>query len=166
MDSQASEAYEALCHAHINVLQRYLFHKVSNPADREDLLQDILLAAYSGFDRLKDKALFKSWLIGIASNKCVDYYKAKAKRLEIPLDEIHGSAADHHGVETALMVNDALGRLREKDKQILYLFYLRGYNQKDIAAKLGIPLGTVKSRISAAKENFKTAYLQDEKESL
>ena len=153
--------YEALCLTHLNMLKRYLFHKISSPADAEDVLQDILLAAYNGFDRLRDKTMFKSWLIGIASNKCVDYYKTKAKKLEIPLDEISGSMIDHHGIETAMMVNDTLNMLRGKDKQILYLFYIRGYSQKDIAVKLGIPIGTVKSRISTAKENFKAVYSQN-----
>ena len=159
MSTPSSTEYEALCHAHLNMLKRYLFHKISNPTDAEDILQDILLAAYKGFDKLQDKAMFKSWVIGIASNKCVDYYKARAKRLEIPLDEISGTKiVDNRGTETAMMVNDTLSLLRDKDKQILYLFYIRGYNQKDIAAKLGIPLGTVKSRISTAKESFKAMY--------
>ena len=150
--------YEQLCLQHVNVLKRYLFHKISNPSDAEDVLQEILLAAYKGFDGLKHKSAFKGWIIGIASRKCVDYYKAKAKMLEIPLDEISERAVDNRGTETSLMVNDTLNLLRDKDKQILYLFYIRGYNQKDIAAKLSIPLGTVKSRISTAKENFKAAY--------
>ena len=51
-----TETYEALCHTHLSTLKRYLFYKISNPADREDILQDILLAAYQGFDRLKNKA--------------------------------------------------------------------------------------------------------------
>ena len=152
-------AYEALCAAHIPMLKRYLFHKVSNPADAEDILQDILLAAYKNFDKLRDKVFFKGWIIGIASHKCVDYYKAKAKRLEIPLDEVSGTMFNDRGTETAMMVNDALNKLRHRDKQILYLFFIRGYNQKDIAAKLGIPIGTVKSRISKAKENFKLQYI-------
>jgi len=150
--------YEALCTAHIKMLKSYLFHKVSNTTDAEDILQDVLLAAYRGFDKLHDNTFFKSWIIGIASHKCVDYYKAKAKRLEISLDEISGTIAGDHGAETAMLVNDALSKLRDKDKQILYLFYIRGYNQKDIAVKLDIPIGTVKSRISTAKENFKTLY--------
>ena len=150
--------YERLCLTHFNVLKLYLFHKVSNYFDAEDILQDVLLSAYKGFDKLKDKAMFKSWLIGIASHKCADYYKAKAKKLDIPLDEISGHIFDSHGAETVLLVNDTLDMLRDKDKQVLYLFYIMGYNQKDIALKLSIPLGTVKSRISTAKENFKAMY--------
>jgi len=150
--------YEKLCQLHIPMLKRYLFHKISNHSDAEDILQDVLLSAYKGFEKLKNKDVFKSWIIGIASHKCVDYYKAKAKKLEISLDDISNYAVNSHGVETAILVNDTLALLRDKDKQILYLFYIKGYNQKDIAIKLGIPPGTVKSRLSAAKEKFKATY--------
>ena len=159
MDSKLSSEYERLCAAHLSVLKRYLFHKASNPSDAEDILQDVLLSAYKGFGNLKDKNIFKSWILKIASHKCVDYYKAKARKLEIPLEDISGHMVDSHGIETAMLVNDTLNMLRGKDKQVLYLFYIMGYNQKDIAAKLNIPLGTVKSRINKAKDNFKAAYL-------
>jgi RNA polymerase sigma factor (sigma-70 family) len=158
MSNEFSAEFEKLCLPHLNMLKRYLFHKISNHFDAEDILQDVLLAAYKNFGKLKDKSIFKSWIIGIASHKCVDYYKAKAKKLEIPLDETSDCAVDNHGVETAMLVNDTLNLLRDKDKQVLYLFYIKGYNQKDIALKLNIPLGTVKSRISTAKENFKALY--------
>ena len=150
--------FEQLCLPHLNVLKRFLFHKISNQSDAEDILQDVLLSAYKGFDKLKDKNSFKSWLIGIASHKCADYYKAKAKKLEIPLDETSSYMIDRRGIKTPTLVNDTLNKLRGKDRQILYLFYIMGYNQKDIALKLGIPLGTVKSRVSTAKEKFKAAY--------
>jgi len=140
------------------MLKRYLFHKISNSFDAEDILQDVLLSAYKGLSRLKDKNMFKSWIIGIASHKCVDYYKAKAKRLEIPLDALSSHIIDSHGIETAALVSDTLAMLGDKDKQMLYLFYILGYNQKDIALKLNIPTGTVKSRLSTARKNFKSAY--------
>lgn len=158
MCDEFSAEFERLCLPHLNMLKRYVFHKISDYSDAEDILQDVLLSAFEGFAKLKDKDMFKSWIIGIASHKCVDYYKAKAKKLEIPLDEISVCAVDSHGAETAMLVNDTLNLMRDKDKQMLYLFYIKGYNQKDIALKLGIPLGTVKSRINTAKGNFKTAY--------
>jgi len=153
-----SAAFEECCLPQMNMLRCYLFHKIANPADAEDILQEVLLAAYRGFGQLKDKSRFKSWLIGIASHKCADYYRSKALRLEIPLDEISLAAPDSHGAETAMLVNDTLNLLHDREKQILYLFYLKGYSQKDIAVKLGIPLGTVKSRIHGAKESFKALY--------
>ena len=158
MTKEISAEYERLSLLHINMLKRYLFHKISNHSDAEDILQDVLLSPFKGFDKLQNKDMFKSWVIGIASNKCKDYYKAKAKKLEIPLSEISGHIADSHGIETAMLVNDTLALLKDKQKQILYLFYIKGYNQKDIAIKLNIPQGTVKSRLNTAKKQFKTVY--------
>ena len=159
MHDEISTEFESLCLPHMNMLKRYLFHKISNYSDAEDVLQEVLLSAYKAFNRLSNKEMFKSWIIGIAHHKCVDYYKAKAKKLEIPLDEISGYTVDSHGAETAAHVNDTLAILRDKDKQVLYLFFIMGYNQKDIARKLNIPLGTVKSRLNTAKKNFKKEIL-------
>ena len=158
MDDASATAFDVLCSAHLPVLKRYLFQKIANAADAEDVLQEVLLSAYRSFPTLQDAGRFKGWLIAIASRRCADYYKAKAKRLEIPLDAMDERAIDGHGTETIALVNDTLKMLRTKDKQILYLFYIGGYNQKDIARKLNMPLGTVKSRIHAAKESFRAAY--------
>jgi len=158
VNSEIPARFEELCQPHIGVLKRYLFHKISNRNDAEDILQDVLLSAYKSFDKLKNASMFKSWIIGIASHKCVDYYKAKAKKLEIPLDEISGYMIDSHGMEVSMLVNGTLAMLGDREKQILYLFYIMGYNQKDIALKLKIPLGTVKSRLSTARDRFKAAY--------
>jgi len=154
--------FEILIKTQMRMLKRFLFHKISDTQDAEDILQDVLLSAYNGFDRIKSKEYFKNWIIKIASYKCVDYYKAQAKKLEIPIELIDEGKLDNRGNVTALFINDVLCSLKHKDKQILYLFYIAGYNQKDIAAKLNIPLGTVKSRLSMAKKNFKTTYLNQE----
>ncbi|MCL2855508.1 MAG: hypothetical protein FWE21_07810 [Defluviitaleaceae bacterium] len=95
MSNEFSAEFQNLCLPHLNMLKRYLFHKISNHSDAEDVLQDVLLAAYKGFAKLKNKDVFKSWIIVIASRKCVDYYKAKAKKLEIPLDEISEVPVDN-----------------------------------------------------------------------
>lgn len=51
--------------------------------------------------------------------------------------------------------------MSENDRQIIELFYIQGYSQNEIAERLGIPVGTVKSRLHTARNNFKTAYLSD-----
>lgn len=62
-------------------IERFVHYKVSNFSDAEDILQDKLSSAFTGFEKLSDKLYFKKWIIGIASHKCVDYYKKKAKVL-------------------------------------------------------------------------------------
>ena len=81
MDEECSAEFERLLSANLPMLKRYLFHKISNAADAEDIFQHVLMSAFESFDSLRNHELFKSWLLGIASHKCADYYKAQAKRL-------------------------------------------------------------------------------------
>ena len=141
-----------------NALERFVHYKISNYSDAEDVLQDVLSSAFISFDKLSEKNYFKRWIIGIASHKCVDYYKKKAKILEIPLDFIQDKFFGIHENRTCSLVQDTLEMLSDKDKQILYLFYIKEFSQKDISMRLNIPLGTVKSRVSSAKKSFKELY--------
>lgn len=160
---QKQEQFTQLYLKYKNTFERYVYYKVSNHSDAEDIIQEALTAAYSSFDKLSDIKLFKQWLIGIASYKCIDYYNRKARKLEISLE-----ASNHvyslHGSKDFSLVEDVLNKLTDKNKQILYLYYIKGFNQKDIATRVNIPLGTVKSRIYTAKREFKEHYPCTEKE--
>lgn len=156
--AESRAAFEPLYHRYKDVLERYIVYKISNRQDAQDVLQETLTAAYNGFSSLSDVSMFKRWLLGIASNKCKDYYALKAKRLEIPTDTLPESRLDAHGYPMMTTVQDALDALPEKEMQILYLHYFLGYNQRDIALRLGVPLGTVKSRIHTAKAHFRQLY--------
>lgn len=63
-----------------------------------------------------------------------------------------------HGVSVVDIVRETLSLLRDKDKQILYLSFWKEMPQSEIAKQLNIPLGTVKSRLHTAKQNFKNKY--------
>ncbi len=141
-------------------LQRFVRFKISDRCDAEDIIQDSLLAALSKRDSLRDPLALKAWLIRIAQNRCTDYFRAKAKRMEIPIEELSEAALSTglHGRTVDLAVTETLEKLGDKEKQILYLYYFRELPQDQIAARLGVPLGTVKSRLHYAKRKFKESY--------
>ena len=66
--------FEKLLQDNLLPLQRYVKFKISNPYDAEDIVQDVCYTATIKFESLKNPTAFKSWLIGIANNKCKDYY--------------------------------------------------------------------------------------------
>lgn len=76
MGDVSSAEYERLLSPQMNVLKRYLYQKVANHADAEDILQDVLLSAYQNYGQLKNKEAVKNWILGIAAHKCADYYRA------------------------------------------------------------------------------------------
>lgn len=152
--------FEQLLNQNKLAFERFVKFRISNLSDAEDILQDVYFTAYKNWGQLKEKQSFKAWVVSIARHKCNDYYRKQAKFSEVPIDNL---------VETELLqtrlgyaetpfIEDILDSLSDKDKQILHLTYWEELPQKQIAKALDIPLGTVKSRLHAAKQNFKMNY--------
>lgn len=137
-------------------------------ADADDLLQEVYLAAWKNFSQLKSAEAFKPWLLAIARRKCSDYFREKAAQLDLPLTVLESLPekvlADGRLGEAevkkdqAEAVRETLALLDKKDRQILRLYFWEDLPQTEIAARLQIPVGTVKSRLYAAKQRFKAQY--------
>lgn len=154
------DEFEKLLQDTLMALQRYVKFKVSNPYDAEDIIQNVCLSAMMKFDSLQNRANFKAWLISIANHKCNDYYREKAKNMEISLESLSESVltTGRFGITQQSIVRDTINELGDHEKQILYLYFFKNLSQKDIAQQLDIPIGTVKSRLYYAKEKFKQHY--------
>ena len=142
------------------MLERFVRLRVGNSFDADDIIQETCISAYRSFSTLKDTALFKPWILCIARNKCTDYYRRLAKSMEIPVDRLSGERLRYGrvGVRVEPCVGETLSRLGDKDQQVLYLYYFCQWPQSEIAKYLGIPVGTVKSRLYTARANFKAYY--------
>ena len=153
-------AFDRLLQKELPVLERFVRFRISNAHDADDVLQETCIAAFRSFDGLKDESLFKSWLLGIARHKCTDYFREKAESLKIPIDELRESVFSYgaQGITTSSVVKETLNLLGDKDKQILYLYYFKELPQDEIAKRLSLPVGTVKSRLYNARQRFKEKY--------
>ena len=154
------DEFESLLKSERISVERFVRFRLNEKADADDILQEIYLTAYQKFPQLKNKDSFKAWSISIARNKCNDYFRKKATQYEIPIDEITESelSDSRHGVSVVETVRETLDLLGNQDKQILYLYFWKELPQAEIAKQLNIPVGTVKSRLYTAKQNFKTKY--------
>ncbi len=152
--------FENLLKTEHTVVERFVRFRISSKTDADDVLQEVFLTAYQKFSQLKNKDLFKAWIISIARSKCNDYFRKKARQYEIPIDELSEKQLSYGrcGVSVANDVRETLSSLGNKDRQILYLYYWKEMPQTEIARKLNIPVGTVKSRLHVAKQNFKSRY--------
>lgn len=155
-----SDEFSLLLSNYKNAIERFIYYKMPNKHDAEDVLQEVMIKGYKSFDKLESKDKFKSWMLSIAANKCNDYYRKKLRVMEIPLDNLYAYEKSYGrtGITVKEIVNDTLDNLNDKDKKILTMYYIKGMDQKSIALKLNIPVGTVKSRLSKARENFKKEY--------
>lgn len=152
--------FSRFLHECYDALERFVKFKVENKTDAEDIIQDTCLAAYTNFESLINKMSFKAWIISIARNKCSEYYRKKAAQMDIPLESLSESVLTKgiHGITETTAVRETLELLNDKDKQILFLYYFKSMPQNEIAHRLGLPAGTVKSRLYHAKQNFKEKY--------
>jgi len=157
--------FEELLQAELPALERFVKFRIPTAQDAEDVLQETCLAAWRSFDALRNPASFKPWLLGIARNKCSDYYREQARRLEIPLDALNESVLSlgRRGLTLRSAVRDTLEQLGGTDRQILYLSYFRDLPQAEIAQLLHIPPGTVKSRLHHARSRFRERWPYQEK---
>lgn len=153
------DEFEILLEAQRQTLERFVRFRIGSKTDAEDILQEVYFTAYQKFSQLKNKDAFKAWIISIARNKCTDYFRKLAAHYEIPIDELSESVLSDSrlGTSAASAVRETLESLGDKDKQILYLFFWKEMPQAEIAQYLHIPVGTVKSRLYTAKQNFKKA---------
>ncbi len=138
-------------------IERFVKFKINVKEDAQDIMQDIFETAIQKYDTLKNRESFKAWLISIARNKCNDYFRQKAKTMDIPVENILEKklVMGNHGYTEVQAVKETLEGLGDKDKQILYLYFWKEMPMAEIAQRLKIPLGTVKSRLFTAKKNFK-----------
>ncbi len=153
-------SFEEMLSECIKPLERFVNFKIGSRQDAKDIIQETCLTAYLKFPSLQNKDSFKPWLISIARNKCNDYYRQKAKALEIPLEEVKEKAFTKGicGITERTAVRETVGRLSDREKQIIYLYYYKELSQEEIAKQLSIPLGTVKSRLYYAKRSFRQNY--------
>ncbi len=150
--------FEALLSEHRRAAERYVHYRISSAADADDVLQETYIAAFSRFDRLRSKESFKPWLISIAKNKCTDYYRSRTDEISLEASAELGLVPSRFGLTEPSDVMDTINALGGNDREILLLYYFEEMKQSEIAQRLDLPLGTVKSRLHAARGNFKKSY--------
>ncbi len=157
--------FEELLQAELPALVRFVKFRIGSARDAEDVLQETCLAAWRNYGSLRDQSSFKPWLLGIARNKCKDYFREQARRMDLPLEELSEAvlAVGLRGRTVKSAVRDTLEQLGGTDQQILYLAFFRDLPQAEIAERLQIPLGTVKSRLHKARSRFRERWPHKEK---
>lgn len=152
--------FEKLLSQHRSAVERFVRYRIRMSADAEDVLQETYIAAFEQFGGLQNRDFFKTWLLAIARHKCADYYRKAAKRMEFGLTAAWDLklAAGARKAPSMPLVGEALEKLGEKERRILYLYYDLELPVEEIAEVLQIPPGTVKSRLYTARQRFRSIY--------
>jgi RNA polymerase sigma-70 factor, ECF subfamily len=156
----------------LDQLYRAARRHTGNRADAEDLVQETITKAYSGFHGFADGTNVRAWLFRIMTNTWVtSYRKAQRRPNEVLTDDITdtqwASAAAHtsFGMQSAELlvlesmgdddVRNALQSLPEGQRMVVYYCDVEGLRYKEIASILNVPVGTVMSRLHRGRRNLR-----------
>lgn len=131
----------------------------------DDVLQEVMLGVWEKAHLYKpDKASVSSWIFTIARYKHIDRIRRVGRKegKELELEEHHYPIAEDRIVDNEVLqcqqqnsVQDALSRLPAEQRSVIFLSFSQGLAHSEIAERLGLPLGTVKSRIRRAFQRLR-----------
>ncbi len=152
--SNETELMRALHDEHAGVLWSYALHLTGGDRGRaEDIVQETLLRAWRHPEVLDQSGRSaRSWLLTVARNLVIDDYRARKVRPEVSTEKLPEPVVDDSTDEVlqSWMVADALGRLSEAHRRVLFECYYAGRSVAQAARLLDVPEGTVKSRLHYA----------------
>ena len=131
---------------------------LGNSADCEDAMSEAILRAYQGRGKLKKRDSFRAWFLQILRREA--YNVLRRRRRVSPVEDLPEEEVPAPDSAGRLDLAAALSRLTE-DQRTALLLQQEGYELSEIGDILGVPVGTVKSRISRAKQTMR-AILEEE----
>jgi RNA polymerase sigma-70 factor, ECF subfamily len=149
---QDPEAFVALYNRYLTPIYRYLFSRVGDHQEAEDLTSKVFLTALECFEQFHPNSSFAAWLFTIARNKSIDYFRRRRPEAEL-LDD--GSAAPAEEDPAALAVRSAdwqaiflvISRFPPDDREVLYLRFAGDLTYNEIARLLGRSESAVKKQV-------------------
>ncbi|HXT75494.1 MAG TPA: sigma-70 family RNA polymerase sigma factor [Candidatus Eisenbacteria bacterium] len=130
-----------------------------NDADAEDVAQEALLRAYRRFDHLRDRNCFRSWLVRITFRLALD--RARSARRREQRETLWSQAPPQASTEDLAACSEFQSRLERamedlspKLRLVVLLAAMEGHTVEEVAAMLGVPPGTVKSRLFFARKRL------------
>ena len=161
-------AQELLVREYSSFLFNVVIQIVRRKSLAEDIVEDTLLSAISGIKHFKGESSVKSWIYRIAVNKAkttltketrLDKLKEKITEQEklYDPDEIPREFSTD---KKKAIIWQGMEHLNENEREIITLIDIEGMSYKEVSALLGVPVGTVRSRISRAREHLKDIILE------
>lgn len=143
---------------HGDAVYRLALCRLQNTADAEDVYQDVFLRLLGQPAESWDGEHLKAWLLRTALNSCADLHRFRLRCPALSLEEIPDMArpADEtaDGARPAELW-EAVAQLPEKLRTAVHLHYAEGYQTEEIAAMLGVPAATVRTRLRRARMKLK-----------
>jgi|SRR5690348_2982552 len=149
--------FESFYQLNYSRLRNFLHRYLGDAREAEDIAQDAFLQLWRNRDGYKpDRGTLKAYLFGIAAKRAADCIRRDSKTKAIP-----SMNSVDVPVSSTVVMADALDQLPPEMRALIWLREVEGYRHGELAAIFGIPEGTVKSRLHAAREQLRRVWHMD-----
>ncbi len=153
-------AFEYLFNRYHEAIRRLFVQRMGGANDIDDLLQETFIKVYINLHRYDPAFTFGQWVYTIARNTFIDYVRRRQE--ELPIDERFAAPASNAptpeenviNLQQRTQIEHYLDRLTPQYRRLIVLRFFDEYSYEEIAAKLALPLGTVKTQIHRARERM------------
>ncbi len=169
-------AFNQLVLRYQDMLYQHVFGILGERRAAEDITQDALIKAYRGLPRFRGGS-FRAWLLRIATNACYDELRRERRRVQgeewavnddgeeiEPLESLYAEDGSLEELversEVRRALEQGLARLPEDYRAVVIIVDVLGFDYIEAAASLGVPLGTIKSRLARARQGLRRYLLR------
>ena len=149
--------------AYRDALYRFILQRVRDEAAAEDIVQEVLVKAYTRQGTLKEPSKLRPWLYQITRNAIIDYFRSQRPSVAVPVELIRKdtSEADNRiQRELAHCLVPLLDELPKPYRQALRLAEFEGITQREVASRLGLSLSGAKSRVQRGRKMLREVHLK------
>jgi RNA polymerase sigma-70 factor (ECF subfamily) len=163
MDASRQEEFERTALPHSRALLRVARRLTGRASTAEDLVQETLLSAWRGFHQFRPDTNMKAWLFRILFNT----FYGQGRKLSATIVPLSPAiAVRSHNADEAIEVMRALDSLETDHRSVLLLGVVEGFTCREMAGILDVPIGTVMSRLSRARQAMRNSLERREHEVL
>ena len=178
-DAQAGdlEAFNDLVVTYQDSVYRWVYRLVGDPSLAEDLSQMVFITAYQKLSSFRYGS-FRSWLFRIAQNESYDELRRRKRRSSVSLEQTLWDDQDRELIDTLegddpapeelvekhereQLIHGLLQHLPEEHRQVLTLVDMEDMDYQEAAETIGVPIGTIKSRLARARGRFRQLLLEN-----
>lgn len=153
-------AFTYLFNRYRDAIRRLFAQRLGGTTDADDLLQETFIKVYINLGRYNPDYTFGQWVYTIARNTFIDFVRRRQD--DLPIDERFAAPASNAPTPEESVINlqqrsqieHYLERLAPRYRQLILMRFFEEYSYEEIAAKLSLPLGTVKTQIHRAREQM------------
>lgn len=158
------EAFSELVRRHERVVYNLAFRFMREGTAAEDMAQEAFLKAFRMLKGFRGDCEFSTWMYRVTCSVCLTELSRRKKRSEVELNLDAANASvepEHEAADFAGIIRNCVQKLPEKYERIITLYYLRELSYEEIAAKLDIPMGTLKTWMHRARKSLRRIVEQE-----